>query len=134
MIGISDIRRFKFQLLLDAGKPGSDERRKSEIGIEIGAADATLDADGFAASPAEAEAGGAIVQRPDRLGRREGADLEAFVGIDIGREEPGDLPRMGELPGHVVAHQGRHAVLAFAIEEERGLAGSVPQRGVDMAR
>ena len=83
---------------------------------------------------AEAEAGGAVVHRPDRLGRREGADLEALVGIDVGGEEPGDLAGVGELAGDVVAHQLRHAVLALLIVEERLLAGGVPQRAVDVAR
>ena len=38
-----------------------------------------------------AEAGGAVVAAPDRLGRRERAGLEALVGVDVGREEQGEV-------------------------------------------
>src|SRR3546814_14732662 len=66
---------------------GGEQRREGEIGIEVAAADAALDADRLGALAAEAEAGGAVVEAPDRLGRREGAGLEALVGVDVGRSE-----------------------------------------------
>ena len=94
------------QVLLDAGKAGGNQRRKRKIGIEIGAANTALDADGLGVGAAQPEAGGAVVERPDRPGRREGADLEALIGIDIGREEPGDLPRISELPGDEAGASG----------------------------
>ena len=33
LIGVSDKGRFKFQLLLDAGEPGGDQRREGKIGL-----------------------------------------------------------------------------------------------------
>jgi len=33
LIGVAHIGRFEFQLLLDTGKPGSDQRREGEIRI-----------------------------------------------------------------------------------------------------
>src|SRR3546814_1221763 len=82
---------------------------------------------------AEAEAGGAVVEAPDRLGRREGAGLETLVGIHVGRQEPGDVVGVLELAGNELAHGLRHGVLGLGIEEQRLLAGLVPQRGVEMA-
>src|SRR3546814_8691708 len=83
--------RSQLQLLLDAGEAGGEQRREGEIGIEVAAADAALDADRLGALAAEAEAGGAVVEAPDRLGRREGAGLEALVGVDVGRQEVGEI-------------------------------------------
>ena len=101
-IGVARERRLELELLLDAGEAGRDQRREGEIRVEVGAADAALDADRLAALAAQAEAGGAVVAAPDRLGRREGADLEALVGVDVGREEIGEVARIFELPGDEV--------------------------------
>ncbi len=102
-IGVALEGRVQFQLLVDAGQARGDQRGEGQIGIEIGAADAAFDADGLAALAAQAEAGGAVVAAPDRAGRREGADLEALVGVDVGRQEPGDVVRVLELSGHPLA-------------------------------
>ena len=83
---------------------------------------------------AEAVAGGAVVLAPDRLGRREGAGQEALVGVDVGREEIGDLAGMRQQAGHIVLHQRRHAVFGLLVEEQRRLAVGAPQRLVDMRR
>ena len=71
------------------------QRGEGEVGVEVGAADAAFDADALGVFAAEAEAGGAVVEAPDRLGRGEGADLEALVGVDVGREEIGDVAGVG---------------------------------------
>src|SRR5215467_394577 len=78
LVGIADISAFKLQLLLDAGKPCGEQRGKREIRIEVCAAHAALDANAVAVGAAQPEAGGAVVERPDRLGRGEGASLEAL--------------------------------------------------------
>ena len=57
----------QLELLVDAGQAGGDQRREGEIGVEVGAADAALDADALGALAAEAEAGGAVVAAPDAL-------------------------------------------------------------------
>src|SRR3546814_11011897 len=72
--------------------------------MEVATADAALGADRLGALAAEAEAGGAVVEAPDRLGRREGAGLETLVGIHVGRQEPGDVVGVLELAGNELAH------------------------------
>src|SRR3546814_8463668 len=86
-VGVAEVGLRQLQLLLDAGEAGRQQRREGEIGVEVAAADAALDADRLGALAAEAEAGGAVVEAPDRLGRREGAGLETLVGIHVGRQE-----------------------------------------------
>ena len=103
------------------------------MGVEVGAADPAFDADRLAVLGAEAEAGGAVVAAPDRLGWGEGPDLEALVGVDEGRQEVSDLAGVLELPGQVLAHQRRHAELGLGIVEQGLLAGLVPERIVDVA-
>ena len=93
MIGVADEWRGQVELLLDAREARREQRGEGEIGVEVGAADAAFDADRLGALAAQAEAGGAVVDAPDRARRRERADLEALVGIDEGREEIGDFAR-----------------------------------------
>ena len=95
-IGVAEELGLELELALDAGDAGGDQRGIGEIGVEIGAADAALDANRLGALAAQAVAGGAVVGRPDRLGRREGAGDEALVAVDVGREEIGDLARVRE--------------------------------------
>ena len=71
-------------------------------------ADAALDPHALGVLAAEAEPGGAVVAAPDRLGRGKGADLETLVGIDVGRQEPGHLARIGELAGDVAHGIAEH--------------------------
>ena len=82
---------------------------------------------------AETKPGSAVIGRPDRLGGRERAGLEALVAVDVGREEIGDFAGIGELAGHEMLHQLAHAALVLAVDEQR-LAGLVGQRHVDVAR
>ena len=83
--------------------------------------------------PTQAEARRAVVAAPHRPGRREGADLEALVGVDIGRQKIRELSRILELPGHEGAHQLRHAVLGLGRMKQGFRSLLVPQREVDVA-
>src|SRR4051812_35393105 len=87
VIGVARKGRIERQLLFDSLQPRRDQRRKGEIWIEVRAADAALYADRLASLPAQPKARGAIVPAPHRLGRREGADLETLVRIDVGRKK-----------------------------------------------
>ena len=75
-----------------------------QIRIEIGSADTALDADALRAVAAEAVASGAVILRPDRLGRRKGTRHEALVGVDVGRQEVSDLRSVVQQSRHVMLH------------------------------
>ena len=66
VIGIAGEGRLELHLLLDAVEAGGEERRESQIGIEIGTADAAFDADRLGIGAAQAIARGAVVEAPDR--------------------------------------------------------------------
>ena len=123
----------ELHLLLDAVETRGDQCREGQVGIEVGAADAAFDADGLGTGAAHPIARRAVVEAPDGARRREGARHEALVGIDVGREEVGDLAGVLQLAGQVLSHRRRHAVVGGLIEEEGRLPVPGPQRLVNMA-
>ena len=131
-IGIAGESRFKLQLLLDALDTGRDLRGDGEIRVQVGAADAALDAHGFRTRRDDAVARGAIVDGPHGLGRRKGGGAETLVGIDIGRKEIRIVVRILQQAGEVMPHKGGHAVLGGGIVEYR-CAILCLQRLVNMA-
>ena len=131
-IGIARKWRLEGQLLLDPLHAGRDQGRKCQVGVEVGSADATFDTGRLAPLAAQAKARRAIVAAPHRLGRGKGANLEALVGVDIGREKIGDLPCILELAGHEGAHQVRHAILRLRRMKQRLRPLLIPQREVDV--
>src|SRR5690606_41748796 len=76
------------------------------------------------------EAGGAVVAATHRLGRSERAGLETLIGIDVGREEEGDVAREGQLAGQNMAEQ---LALAVVVGERRRAGLGVGERTVDVA-
>src|SRR5690606_34219730 len=97
--------------LVDAREPRRQQCCESEVGVEIGAANAALDANTFGALAAETKTRRAVVEAPYRLRRRECAHLKSFVGVDVGGEEVGDVACILDLTGHELPHQLRHAEL-----------------------
>src|SRR5262249_40470267 len=80
----------------------------------------------------DAEAGGAVVERPHGLGRREGAGRVAPVGVDGGREGVGGVAQGGDLGGQVVGGQGGQGAGRPLFVEQRFAALRVPQGRVQV--
>jgi hypothetical protein len=132
VIGVAAELGAELEPRLDAGEAGGELGGEGEVGVEIGAADPALDPHGGRVGADESEAGGAVVGRPDRAGRGEGAGDEALVAVDVRGEEDRRLGGVGEQAGEVAAHRARHAV-RFAPVEEHRRAARVAQRLVDVA-
>ena len=94
--------------------------------FQIGAADPTLDALRLGALADDPKAGRPVVAREHDPRRREGAGLEALVGVDVGRQEPGKRAGVGELAADELTHQLGHARWCIDIEEERRRSVRVP--------
>src|SRR5690606_764493 len=99
-ISVADEGFFKFQLLVYSFQTCGDKRCKGEIRIEIGTADAALDANALRAFAAQAKPCGTIILAPHDLRWRKSASLKTLVGIDIGRQEIGVIGGIFELPSY----------------------------------
>lgn len=83
-IGVTGEFRLQRQFPLDPLQPGGEQRGAGQIGVQVRSADPAFDAHALGVVAANAEAGRAVVHRPDRVRRREKAGHETLVAVDIG--------------------------------------------------
>src|SRR3954451_12978375 len=129
-VGMARVRLVERELLIDAVQPGRDHRRHCEVGVDVAAGDAVLEAEAGPLTD-HAQRAGAVVQTPLDGGRREGPRLITLVGVDVRREEVAQLTQSAELPGEEVLENRRHAT--GAITGEHRVAVLVAQRQVYVA-
>src|SRR5207248_9200622 len=103
------------------------------VGVDVGARHASLQARRLRAARNHAERDGAVVDAPRRLGRRPVAVHESLVAIYGGREERKNFGEQLELPGEVALEEPAHAVLGALLMEEVALAVRAPQALVRVA-
>ena len=86
------------ELGVDAVQAGGDHRREGEVGVDVRAGHAVLDAQRRPVAD-HAHRARAVVDAPRDRCRGERADRVALVGVDVGREEQRQLAQRGELAG-----------------------------------
>src|SRR4051794_17444223 len=130
-VRVARVRLVERQLLVDAVQPGGDHRCHCEVGVDVTAGDTVLEAKARPVTdhPQRARA---VVQTPLDGGRRKRPGLKPLVGVDVRREEVGQLAQAMKLPGEEVLENGRDATGLVAGEDR--CAVGLAKRQVDVAR
>src|SRR6185369_11134027 len=107
-VSVAGVRSAAIEFFFDAGQAGREHGGESEIRVGVGAGHSIFDAEGVVFAD-DAEADGAVVERPGHAGGSPASGLVAFVTVDGWGEEKAELRRIFDQAAEELAEQGRSA-------------------------
>ena len=130
------VRGLELEPVVDAVQAGGDDRAQRQVGVEVRAARAVLEAQRVAV-PDDAQRARAVVLAPgDRRGRERTLGV-ALVGVDVGRHQQRQLAQAGELAGEEGLEHGaiggEHRSAVGRIESEKWMWHELPSRSLNFA-
>ncbi len=130
LVGVALEGGLQLELLLDAGQPRGDDRRRREVGVHVPSRDPVLQPQRGSVSD-EPEGTRPVVPAPLQCGRREGPLDVPLVAVDVRGQQQRQLADVGELTRDEGPAGRREPVLAVTGQDH--VPVRAPEAAVDVA-